>query len=120
MFNNGKFFGRFISSINTQNRLITFQNTLHFNNILSYIRGQRLPLPLFSQATSLNSSLISLADSKTTISMKDLFSLLQSTQCTNMYSYFLLVQLSKLSCLGDQIIAMRKVGVLSVGEIRNR
>ncbi len=120
MFNNGKFFGRFISSINSHNRIVTFQNNLHFTNILSFIRGQKLPLPLFSQATSLSSSLSSLSDSKTTISMKDLFSLLQSTQCTSIYSYFLLTQLSKLSCLSDQIIAMRKVGVLSSGQIRNR
>lgn len=120
MFNNGKFFGRFMSNVNSKQRLINFQNNLHFTNILSFIRGQRLPLPLFSQATSLNSSLSTLGDMKATLSMKDLLSLLQSVQCSNIYSYFLLIQLSKLSCLSDQVMAMRKVGVISLIITRSR
>ena len=110
---NSRYFGRFMTPLNTRNKIITFQNNFYMSTIASILRGQRLPLSVFSQSTTLTTSVQCIDEAKSNGSLKELISLFLSLSSTSaLFTTFKLMSLvSHLKGLLVQCLAMNKMNI---------
>ncbi len=120
MFMNGsRYFGKFMTNINSRQRITTYTNCIYFSTMLSFLRGQRLPIATFSLPSSFSSSIDATTDAKPTLSLKELFSLLLTIESGSV----ILARMSLLAisnhCKGLQVqcLGIRKMNIIAISDL---
>ena len=110
---NSRYYGRFMTPLNSRNKIITFQNNFYMSAITSILRGQRLSLSIFSQSTTLTTSVQCVDELKSTGSFKELISLFLSLSSTStLFANLKLMSLnSHLKGLQVQCLGITKMNV---------
>jgi len=114
--NGSRYFGKFMTNINSRQRITTYTNCVYFSTMLSFLRGQRLPIAIFSLPSSFSSSIESTTDSKPTLSLKELFSLLLTIEPGSVIVSKLSLLAISNHCKGLQVQCMgiRKMNIIAV------
>jgi len=116
--NHTRYYSKFINTrINTNKSIITFTNNFYFSVMTRILRGQRLPLSIFSQPAGVTTAIAQSEVGKPLSSVKELISLVVNLEnglsvLTNLKVLLLASQIRgvQLQCLG-----IRKMNIVVDG-----